>query len=215
MKVNSRFIIVKHDAKKARLHYDLRFVMPNSKIWASFAVRKGVPEKTGVKVLAVRTHDHEEKEALFLGTIKDGYGAGKLTKFDDGKCIIHKYKSSHMIVEFKGKKIKGIYHLINTGVFNKKDYKKQQYMLFKGNELKEDVTNKGKSIWGPEYSTMEPQDRYSDQLGLKSGIRASDVETDEDNADLQQVKPLKWSISKPKRIIAAEQLYQMLKDYKL
>ena len=213
MKVNSRFIVVKHDAKKARLHYDLRFVMPNSKIWASFAVRKGVPEKPGVKVLAVRTHDHDEKEALFLGTIKDGYGAGKLEKFDDGKCIIHKYKSSHMIVEFKGRKIKGIYHLINTGVFNKKDYKKQQYMLFKGNDLKENITNKGKSIWGPEYSSMKPGDRYSDQMGLRSGIRASDVETDEDNADFQQVKPLNWSISKPRRIIAAEQLYQMLKDY--
>jgi len=132
MKVNSRFIVVKHDAKKARLHYDLRFVMPNSKIWASFAVRKGVPEKSGTKVLAVRTHDHSEKEALFLGTIDDGYGAGKLTKYDDGKCVITKYKSSHMTVEFFGRKIKGVYHFINTGIFNKKDYKKQQFMLFKG-----------------------------------------------------------------------------------
>ena len=206
MKVNSRFIVVKHDAKKARLHYDLRFVMPNSKKWASFAVRKGVPEKPGVKVLAVRTHDHEEKEALFLGTIKDGYGAGKLTKFDDGKCIIHKYKSSHMIVEFKGKKIKGIYHLINTGIFNKKDYKKQQYMLFKGNPIKEE-----KSIWGPELKTNIGG--YSDRSGMLSFIRSQEVEIDGDQADLQQTKPLRWSISKPKRIVAAEQLYQMLKDY--
>jgi DNA ligase D-like protein (predicted 3'-phosphoesterase) len=208
MKVNSRFIVVKHDAKKARLHYDLRFVMPNSKIWASFAIRKGVPEKPGVKVLAVRTHDHDEKEALFLGTIKDGYGAGKLTKFDDGKCIIHKYKSSHIIVEFKGRKIKGIYHLINTGVFNKKDYKKQQYMLFKGNPLKEE-----KSIWGTKFDETKTAERYSDLLGLRSGIRASDVETDEESADLQQTNSLEWSVSKPKRIVAAEQLYQMLKDY--
>jgi len=209
MAINSRFIVVKHDAKKARLHYDLRFVMPNSKIWASFAVRKGVPEKPGVKVLAVKTHDHDEKEALFLGTIKDGYGAGKLTKFDDGKCIIHKYKSSHIIVELQGKKIKGIYHLINTGIFNKKDYKKQQYMLFKGNALKEQ-----KSIWGPELSG-QPEDSYRDKLGLRSALKSSDMEIDGEQADLQQIDPLKWSVSKPKRIIAAEQLYQMLKDYKL
>ena len=206
MKVNSRFIVVKHDAKKARLHYDLRFVMPSSKLWASFAVRKGVPEKPGVKVLAVKTHDHDEKEALFLGTIKDGYGAGKLAKFDDGKCIIHKYKSSHIIIEFKGRKIKGIYHLINTGVFNKKDYKKQQYMLFKGNPIKEE-----KSIWGPELDTVVGG--YSDRSGMLSFIRSQEVEIDGDQADLQQTKPLKWSVSKPKRIIAAEQLYQMLKDY--
>jgi len=214
MKINSRFIVVKHDAKKARLHYDLRFVMPDSKIWASFAVRKGVPEKPGVKVLAVRTHDHDEKEALFLGTIKDGYGAGKLTKFDDGKCIIHKYKSSHIIVELKGRKIKGIYHLINTGVFNRKDYKKQQYMLFKGNPLKEE-----KSIWGPVFDEKNVSLRYSDLMGLRSNIWSSDLETDEESADLQQTKHLDWSVSKPvryvpeQRIVAAKQIYEMLKDY--
>ncbi len=133
----SRFIIVKHDAKKARLHYDLRFKMPKSKNWASFAVRKGVPTETGQKVLAVKTHDHSEKEALFLGIIKTGYGAGKLTKFDSGSCVIHKYHSSHITIEFKGSKIKGIYHLINTGVFNKREYKKQHYLLFKGGVKKE------------------------------------------------------------------------------
>jgi hypothetical protein len=63
----SRFIIVRHDAIKARLHFDLRFQMPDSKNWASFAVRKGVPLEPGIKVLAVRTNDHSEEEALFLG----------------------------------------------------------------------------------------------------------------------------------------------------
>jgi len=140
MNINSRFIVVKHDAKKARLHYDLRFVMPNSKLWMSFAVRKGVPTETGSKVLAVRTHDHDEEEALFLGTIKDGYGAGKLSKFDDGRCIIKKFTSSHMTIDFKGRKVKGIYHLINVGLFDKsKKYKHQQFILFKGGTaVKED-----------------------------------------------------------------------------
>ncbi len=207
MKVNSRFIVVKHDAKKARLHYDLRFKMPKSKKWASFAVRKGVPTETGVKVLAIRTHDHDEKEALFLGTIKDGYGAGKLTKVDDGRCIIHKYHSSHIIIEFKGSKIKGIYHLINTGVFNKKQpYKKQQYLLFKGSVVKE-----AKSIWGPTFNKDDFAKLGTDGKGLNSAIFNPDVETDEETSDLQQTKPLKWSVSKPKRIVAAEQLYEMLK----
>ena len=202
MKVNSRFIVVKHDAKKARLHYDLRFVMPNSKIWASFAVRKGVPEKPGVKVLAVRTHDHDEKEALFLGTIKDGYGAGKLAKYDDGKCIIHKYKSSHIIVEFKGRKIKGIYHLINTGVFNKKDYKKQQYMLFKGNELKEwmGMISRIPGLWADEVETSAA---YYEGPKLSWSKNRTSVKNG------KQV----YENHKPNRVIAAEQLYKILKDY--
>jgi len=146
--INSSFIVVKHDAKKARLHYDLRFVMPNSKLWISFAVRKGVPEKAGEKVLAVRTHDHSEEEALFLGKLESGYGAGTLTKYDDGKCIIEKFKSSHMIIDFKGKKIKGVYHLINVGLFDKsKKYKHQQYIIFKGGtSVKEDIFEKSQRI---------------------------------------------------------------------
>lgn len=134
----SKFVIVKHDAKRAKLHYDLRFVMPKSKIWASFAVRKGVPTQPGTKVLAVRTHDHTEKEALFFGTIKQGYGAGRLTKWDDGRCVIHKYTPGHIAIEFKGRKVKGLYHMVSTGVINKKEFKKKSYMLFKGKEaLKE------------------------------------------------------------------------------
>lgn len=127
----SKFIVIKHDAQKARLHYDLRFVMPKSKNWASFAVRKGLPAQPGTKVLAVRTHDHTDEEALFIGTIKQGYGAGRLTKWDDGQCIIHKYTPGHIILELKGRKFKGIYHMVSTGVMNKKDFKKRSYMLFK------------------------------------------------------------------------------------
>ena len=137
MIVRSKFIVVEHNAK-ARLHWDLRFIMPKSKIWASFAIRKGIPLKPGQKVLAVRTHDHTEKEALFIGTIPAGeYGAGRLKKWDDGQCIIHKYSTSHMLVEFKGRKVKGFYHLISTGVMKKRDFKKKQYMLFKGKTLNE------------------------------------------------------------------------------
>jgi len=82
MSSSSKFIIVKHEARRAGLHFDLRFKMPGSPNWASFAVRKGVPLESGQKVLAIRTHDHSDEEALFLGTIESGYGAGKLSKWD-------------------------------------------------------------------------------------------------------------------------------------
>jgi len=132
MRYTGKFIVVEHNAKKARLHWDLRFEMPkNKRIWMSFAVRKGIPLKPGQKVLAVRTHDHTKEEALFLGTIKTGYGAGTLKKWDDGNYVIHKFGTGHIAIEFKGRKVKGLYHLVSTGVVDR-DYKKQTYMLFKG-----------------------------------------------------------------------------------
>ncbi len=128
----SKFVIMYHKALRAGNHYDLRFKKPNSKLWVSFAVRKGVPIKPGQKVLAAKTRDHSEKDALFTGTIKAGeYGAGTLKRWDGGICIIHKYKTSSMTIEFRGSKVKGLYHLVSTGVIDK-DFKKQTYMLFKG-----------------------------------------------------------------------------------
>ena len=134
----SKFIIVKHEAKRAGLHYDLRFVKPDKSIWMSFAVRKGVPTETGKKVLAVRTHDHTTEEALFLGTIESGYGAGKLSKYDDGACDILKFSPSHIVINFHGRKIKGTYHLINIGVANRK-FNENSFMIFKGKELTEAI----------------------------------------------------------------------------
>ena len=128
----SKFIVIEHDANRAGKHFDIRFQIPNStSMWASFACRKIIPIKPGVKILAVRTHDHSQKEALFTGKIESGYGAGTLKRWDGGSCNIIKYSSSHISIDFKGNKIKGIYHLINTGVIDK-DYKGRKYMLFKG-----------------------------------------------------------------------------------
>lgn len=181
----SYFVVMKHQAKKAGLHYDLRFKMPKSNLWASFAVRKGVPTNPGKKVLAVRTHDHDRKEALFTGEIKEGYGAGKLTKWDGGSCIIHKYSSSHMLVEFKGSKVKGMYHLVSTGVIDR-DFKKQTYMLFKGK-----ITTEAEDVVG----------KYSDNVGMISRVGpggTQEVEISDEQADKQQTKPLKWAVGKSK-----------------
>ena len=133
----AKFVVIEHKAIKAGLHYDLRFEIPKSNKWASFAVRKGVPLSPGKKVLAVKTKDHSRKEALFTGTIKAGeYGAGNLKKWDSGSCIILKYSSTSMTIDFKGSKVKGIYHFVSTGVIDK-DFKKPTYMLFKSSKLAE------------------------------------------------------------------------------
>lgn len=132
----SKFVIMEHKANKAGLHFDLRFKMPKSKDWDSFAVRKGVPTLPGKKVLAVRTTVHTEVEALFTGKIEKGYGAGILKRWDDGSCDILKYTEKHIILDLKGKKVKGIYHMLSTGVIDKK-FDKKSYMLFKGKVVAE------------------------------------------------------------------------------
>ena len=127
----SKFIVVEHKAKRAGLHYDLRFKIPGSSKWASFAIRKGVPLEAGKKVLAVRTKDHTEKEALFVGTIRAGYGAGVLKKWDSGSCNVLKLSTAHITVKLSGGRVKGTYHFVSTGVIDK-DYDKPSYMFFKG-----------------------------------------------------------------------------------
>jgi hypothetical protein len=104
---------MKHDAKRAGLHYDLRFRMPDSVMWASFAVPKGVPTNPGKKVSAFRTKDHSRRDALLTGRIKDGYGTGMLRSWDLGKCNILKYTDDRIVLELFGRKVKGIYHLIS------------------------------------------------------------------------------------------------------
>ena len=132
---DSKFVLDQHDAIKRGKHWDLRFRLPDSKNWASFSMNKFPPLEPGERIYIVRTNDHSESEALFIGEIPKGeYGAGKITRVDSGKCIIHKYSNAHIVIDFKGKKLKGIYHLVNTAVFsrNKRGYARKVYAFFKG-----------------------------------------------------------------------------------
>lgn len=129
----NEFILVEHNAIKKKLHWDLRFEIPNSTNWASFVFNKFPPEKAGERVYVPRAPDHSRENALFTGTIPKGnYGAGTLKKVDQGECIVHKYSPYHIVVEFNGKKLKGIYHFVNTSVFGRRKSKNRVYQFFKG-----------------------------------------------------------------------------------
>jgi len=132
MSTSSKFVVIEHRAKKAGLHYDLRFKKPTGNKWASFAIRKGIPVKVGEKVLAIRTNDHSEKDATFTGTLKSGYGAGTFKRHDGGSCIIEKFTENHMAINFKGSKMKGLYHLVSTVVVGGGKRKEKSFFLFKG-----------------------------------------------------------------------------------
>lgn len=185
MTTKSEFVITEHHAKRAGLHWDLRFQMPKSKMWASFAVRKGVPKDVGKKVLAVRTHDHKRDEALLTGKIESGYGAGTFKEWDRGSCIIHKYSDAHIAIEFKGRKIKGVYHLINVTVKDRK-IEGKQYWLFKGKTIKE-------------------------MMGMAGKVPTSGIMCDtEEGTSEETCKKLPWSISEG---ISNTKNYAMIATY--
>jgi len=126
-----RFVLMKHTAKKAGLHYDLRFQVPGRKDWDSFAIRKGPPTNAGEKRMVVRTTWHSEEEALLTGEIKSGYGAGFLEIEDQGNCEVMKYKPNHIVINFHGVKLNGIYHFISMASIGKSE-KDKTYLFFKG-----------------------------------------------------------------------------------
>jgi len=130
----AKFVLHKHAALVRGTHLDLRFEIPNSKNWASFAMNEFPPLEPGKRLYIVRTNDHSPTEALFLGNIPEGeYGAGKISLEDSGKCEIIKYSNAHIVIDFKGKKLKGIYHLVNTAQFGRRrSYNRKVFAFFKG-----------------------------------------------------------------------------------
>lgn len=122
-KSQSRFVVQKHQA--SHLHYDFRLELPDkigSKniVLKSWAVPKGIPEKAGVKRLAIQTEDHAVAYLHFEGLIPKGqYGAGKVEIFDKGKFVLQERTKNSLKFILQGKKLKGSYRLFHPLTFEK------------------------------------------------------------------------------------------------
>jgi len=104
------YVIQEHHAK--RLHWDLRFEVDDT--LKSWALPKNSPQKEGEKRLAVSVPDHPIEYALFDGEIPEGnYGAGKVKIWDKGTFELVDQKKKKLIVNIKGKKLKGKYCLLH------------------------------------------------------------------------------------------------------
>ena len=107
-----RFVVQRHDARG--LHYDLRLEIDG--VLASWAVPKGLPLRTGVKRLAMRTEDHPIEYLDFAGGIPQGqYGAGRMTIWDRGRYDLVGRADGEFKVVLHGGVLRGEYHVVRTG----------------------------------------------------------------------------------------------------
>ena len=109
MKKNPIFVIQKH--KATHLHYDFR--IEKDGVLKSWAIPKEPPRQTGIKRLAVQVEDHLLGYENFEGEIAKGsYGAGHVEIWDKGYYLPLKFRSKEIILNLKGRKLKGVYCLI-------------------------------------------------------------------------------------------------------
>jgi DNA ligase D-like protein (predicted 3'-phosphoesterase) len=103
------FVVQEH--KATHLHYDLR--LESEGILKSWAVPKGIPERPGVRHLAVETEDHPLDYAGFEGTIPEGeYGAGEVKIWDSGIFEPLVWEKDKIEVVLKGDHLAGRYVLV-------------------------------------------------------------------------------------------------------
>lgn len=103
------FVVQEHHAR--RLHYDFR--LEKDGVLKSWAVPKGIPEKTGEKHLAVEVEDHPLEYRKFEGTIPEGqYGAGTVKIFDKGTYEPVFWKENEIEVALRGERLNGKYALV-------------------------------------------------------------------------------------------------------
>ena len=105
----ARFIIQEHYARTH--HFDFR--LEKDGVLKSWVVPKGIPEKPGVKRLAVQVEDHDLEFGQFEGTIPQReYGAGSITIWDHGTYDLELWAADRIAFALHGSRVSGSFNLI-------------------------------------------------------------------------------------------------------
>lgn len=122
-----RPVYMVHEHHSRSHHWDLRLEFDG--ILRSWAVPKGLSAEPGVKRLAREVPDHALSYAPFEGTIADGqYGAGKVQIWDRGTFETKEDLPDKLVVDLKGKKVRGVYHMVRTSMGGSR----QNWLVFLG-----------------------------------------------------------------------------------
>lgn len=104
-----RFVLHEHFAKHH--HFDLR--LEHDGVLKSWAVPKGLPEKSSERRLTIAVEDHPIGYIGFEGTIPEGeYGAGEVRIRDTGTFVPIVWDVERIEVFLQGKEFTGQYNLI-------------------------------------------------------------------------------------------------------
>ncbi len=139
------FVVQKHDARRAKLHYDFRLEAEG--VLKSWVIRRTPPPIAPGRAFAIQVEDHPIEYADFVGTIPAGeYGGGTVECWDKGTfqnisqhkgadvSIEEAIKKGHVTITMEGEKMKGDYSLIFSRVVGKT---KQWFLIKK----KQDTRN--------------------------------------------------------------------------
>src|SRR5260370_22852882 len=139
------------------------------------SVPEGPSIDPAVKGLAVQTEDHPIEYGSFEGRIPDGeYGAGDSLIWGNGAAdsippgqLSEQRKKGRIHVEFKGKKLRGAWHLVRTRVAGQRRESenapgKAQWLFFKAKDGKENpaydvVAERPESVVSGRVQTRGPE----------------------------------------------------------
>jgi len=106
---SGRFVVQEHHARTH--HFDFRLEMDG--VFKSWAVPKGLPDKVGVKRLAIQVEDHALEFGNFEGTIPPGdYGAGEIRLWDSGTYELLESVENRIRVKLHGSRASGVFEIL-------------------------------------------------------------------------------------------------------
>lgn len=113
--VKRKYVIHEHQAKRAGLHYDLRIENDKHQL-SSWAIRKGLPKKSGVKHLAIQQPNHQMRWLDVTGEYKgenarNRYGEGTYKILSKGTLTIINKSKDNLVFEISDGEFKGKYVL--------------------------------------------------------------------------------------------------------
>ena len=155
------FVLHRHNA--SRLHYDLR--LENDGVLNSWALPKGLPERPGIKHLAIATEDHPLEYLNFQGDIPKGaYGGGRMWVFARGKYEIFKQKKNGFYFRLHSPQLNGEYRM--------HEMKDKEWLLERVDEPVSDwLKNPPKPMLAEQVSKVPSGNEYTFELKW-DGIRA-------------------------------------------
>jgi DNA ligase D-like protein (predicted 3'-phosphoesterase) len=103
------FVVKEHWARSH--HFDFR--LEKDGVFKSWAVPKGLPEKPGLKRLAIQVEDHALELGQFHETIpEEEYGTGRIKVWDHGTYELEKWTADRIGFTLHGSRVSGPFSLI-------------------------------------------------------------------------------------------------------